>query len=104
MLFRKSIPAKKFLAALRNLGITLKAGIPLVQLLKLLEYTEGKNSFVSYLRLNVEKGMTLGSAMENAPWNFPPIAVSLIKAGELSGTLQENLEQIVHYLRKSLEL
>jgi type IV pilus assembly protein PilC len=104
MLFRKSIPAKKFLAALRNLGITLKAGIPLVQSLKLLEHTEGKNSFVSYLRLNVEKGMTLGSAMENAPWNFPPIAVSLIKAGELSGTLQENLEQIVHYLRKSLEL
>lgn len=48
--------------------------------------------------------MTLATAMESSPWVYPALAISLVKAGELSGTLQQNIESLVDHFRKIQEL
>ncbi len=106
MLFRRRLKNKEFLTMLRNLSVTLKAGLPLVRALTLLE-SDGHprtRRIFNHLRRSVETGMTLADAMESAPYIFPPLSVNLVRAGELSGTLQRNMAEIVIHLQKSQEL
>ncbi len=105
-LIRRRLKTKEFLTMLRNLSVTLKAGLPLVRALTLLE-SDGRPKIrrvFNHLRRSVETGMTLADAMESAPYIFPPLSVNLVRAGELSGTLQRNMEEIVVHLQKSQEL
>ncbi len=104
MLPRRPINAKDLVAVLRSLSVTLHAGVPLVKSLGMLEAGQSKKGFIRHLRVSVEKGTTLADAMDTSPKTFPAIAVSLVRVGELSGTLQENIESIVRHVRKSTEL
>lgn len=91
---------------LRNLGVMLKAGVPLVRALSIYEGDTPKRTrrVVSHLRQSVEAGHSLAEAMETAPRLFPPLAVNLVRTGELSGTLQESLATIVRHLQKAQDL
>lgn len=103
---QRRVKTKDFLTILRNLSVELKAGIPLVRALKLLEenITKRQRRYVTYLRSSVEKGMNLATAMDSSPWAYPPLAISLVRAGELSGTLQQNIEELTNHIRKSQDL
>lgn len=103
LLFNKKVGTKELLVFLRNLSVTLKAGIPLVKSIRLMEPHTKKNNFCRQLSANMEKGMTLADAMEFSSWAFPPLVISVVRAGELSGTLQENLHSLALQYQKMLE-
>ena len=69
----------------------------------LLENTENAviKSIIEDLLNGVEAGEYIYSTMEYYTDIFPPIYVSIIKIGELSGTLTNALEQALEYLRES---
>ena len=78
----------------RNLGLMLEAGLALSRALSVIE-RQSKNkelkNILSDLIANISKGMTFADALALRPKVFPPIFVSMVHAGEQSGTLAGSL-------------
>lgn len=104
--FERRIPVQDAIGFLRNLATTVAAGVPLSEALSLLQEDSPARlrPVVSHLRRQVEKGCSLAGAMATSPLGFPPIAVSLVEAGERSGTLERNLKESVSHIAKSRDL
>jgi len=79
----------------------LVAGLPMIQLLKVLEnQTENKKlkSAVIAITLDIREGLTLYEAFIKHPRIFPSLYTNMLKAGEQSGTLPEVLGRMVYIL------
>lgn len=90
-----------------NLFIMVKAGLSLVEGLRILEaQVENKKlkKTIGAVKHEIEEGRTLSEALSDYPSIFPPIYVSMIAAGETSGKLEESLEQVHIQMKKSHEL
>ncbi|MBI2099109.1 type II secretion system F family protein [Candidatus Uhrbacteria bacterium] len=86
-----------------NLRVMMRAGLPLSDSLKTLSAQTERKYFkevIDDLRTSIEKGETLSAAMNKHPDVFPSVFVSMISVGELSGTLEANLEQLGIQLKK----
>lgn len=75
----------------------LAAGVPIVRLLQVLE-TQTQNralrAAVAAIEEDVKKGSTLLGAMEKHPGIFSPLYLSMINAGEVSGTVPDILGRL----------
>jgi len=91
---------------LRNLSVTLRAGVPLVKGLKTFEEDSprSKRKLITHLRKHIEQGNTLADSLDSAPKQFPPIAINLVRTGEMGGSLPESLEEVSVHIQKMLEL
>jgi type IV pilus assembly protein PilC len=79
----------------RNLGLMLEAGLALSRALSVIERQSKNKEFkniLSDLIANISKGMTFADALALRPKVFPPIFVSMVHAGEQSGTLSGSLK------------
>jgi len=91
----------------RQLATMVAAGIPLVQGLDILkEQVENKGfrDVVRDLGEKIEAGDSLSDALSRHPRIFSNLFVSMIRAGESSGTLDEILDRLASYLEKSASL
>ena len=104
--FTRSVKTIDVLNLLHHLSMALKAGVPLVEALKIFEEDapRGKKPLIRHLRTTVQTGHSFTKALETSPRVFPPIAIHLVRTGELGGTLQQSLLQIVEHIRKSYDL
>ena len=76
----------------------LQAGIPLMRLLAVLEnQSENKilKSVVAAIAKDIRAGSTLSDAMGKHPKVFSPLYLSMINAGEISGTLPDVLVRLI---------
>jgi len=81
----------------RQLATLIGAGLPLSQSLHtVLEQTDNKQlqSIVEEIVADVEGGKTLSSAFAKHPKVFDKVFISLVSAGELSGTLDDSLKRV----------
>jgi general secretion pathway protein F len=103
-LFTSSRASSKSLAPLiRQLGILLRAGLPLDRALEILHEVTGRRAEADVPRrlLNrVRGGSALADAMADEPL-FPEFCVSMVRAGELSGALEVVLDKLADFLAKS---
>ncbi len=79
----------------RNLGSMIEAGLPLSRALSVLARQAKNKNFKSIIEgiiSEVAKGTTFADALRKYPRVFPPIFVSMVHAGEQSGTLAESLK------------
>lgn len=87
----------------RQLSTVMETGIPLVRGLRGLA-ADSTNKVLSKTIGNVaeriERGESLSEAMEAHPKTFNVMYVSMIRAGERAGTLDQILEQLAVYLEK----
>ncbi|MEK7552384.1 MAG: type II secretion system F family protein [Patescibacteria group bacterium] len=87
----------------RNLGSMLESGLPLIRSLSVLErQTKNpklKDIFVT-MQNNINKGDSLSQSFAGFPKVFPPIFVSMVKAGEESGTIAKSLKSISDQMEK----
>jgi type IV pilus assembly protein PilC len=78
-----------------------KAGVPIVRALQVLEaQTQDrtlKEAIASMLQ-NIKQGSTLTAAMERHPAIFSPLYCSMMRAGEMSGTVPESLERLIYII------
>jgi len=90
-----------------HLRTMIHASLSLVEALEILgkemESRKFKN-IISEVKNEVEKGRQLSEVLGDYPKVFPPIYVKMIASGELSGKLDESLEQIVIQMKKTQEL
>ncbi len=89
-----------------HLATSIEAGVPLITTLTDLQ-EDGESPIAGILddlAHKVEAGKTFSEAIEGYPDLFPPLAVSLIAAGEQTGELPRILRDLVAYLQWTEDL
>ena len=91
-------------AMTRQLATLLRSGMPLVQSLNaIIEQLEKHplQRIVYIIREKVDSGSSLTEALESLPKYFTPLYVSMVRAGEASGTLEEILKRLADHMEKT---
>ena len=91
----------------RNLARLIRSGVPILKAIYLLMSQEKDHRIKEVLRSlerEIREGKTLSRAMEPYSQVFSPMYVSVIRAGEMSGRLQEALSQMAVYFKRQEEL
>lgn len=91
----------------RTVGQGLQAGLTLTQALHLLaEQERGRptGQVAKILEERVTAGVSLGEAMERLETCFSPVAIHLVKSGEVSGALEQVLQALAAQVEAEAEL
>lgn len=91
----------------RQLSTMVGAGLPLVRSLRSIARDHEDRRLARLLERvadDVQKGDTLATALARHPGAFDEVFVSLVNTGEVSGTLDQILEQTATYMERSEEL
>lgn len=105
--FKNRIAAKDKILFSRQLSTLINAGLPLLQSLRTVAgQTQNKALKIVVMEVisDVEAGMALSAALSQHPTVFTKIYISLISAGEASGTLDKSLERLANQQEKDAEL
>jgi type IV pilus assembly protein PilC len=92
---------------IKNLGIMVKAGLPVSKSLKILtEETTNKKfaKIIGEISKGVESGSSLSEALSKYPNVFSNIFVSMVKVGEVSGNLEQNLGYLSEQMQRDYNL
>ena len=105
--FRQRLPLYPMAVMMRQLATMLRAGITIADALETISES-GMNSRIDAaakaIRKDIEEGHNLSQAFDNRGTLFPPIIVPLLRAGEVSGQLDEMLERLTLHLERELAL
>jgi len=91
----------------RQLSTMISAGIPLLESLEVLSQQVDNPGFAKTLRLvvdDVRGGADFSSSLAKQPKVFAPIYCSMVRAGEVSGQLDEILVRLAEYQEASAKL
>jgi type IV pilus assembly protein PilC len=91
----------------RQLSTLINAGLPLVQSLRnVAQQTENKylKVIITQVISDVEGGVSLASALGKHPNAFNKVFISMVAAGEASGTLDKALERLANQQEKDAEI
>ncbi len=92
---------------IKNLGVMIKAGLPLSRGLRVLANQTPNprlQTIVGDLGTLVENGTSLADAMDRHPKVFPPVFVSMVRVGEASGQLEQNLKYLAEQMQRDYDL
>jgi type IV pilus assembly protein PilC len=90
----------------KHLSVVLKSGLTLIEGLDLVrDQAKGKmKKMLNKIHSKVSSGSTFHEALNEYKKYFSPIYLNMVRSGELSGRLDENLERLGTQLAKSYEL
>ncbi|MBO0765907.1 MAG: type II secretion system F family protein, partial [Hyphomicrobiaceae bacterium] len=95
--FGRSASTTEITQFTRQLAMLLKAGLSLPRAVNLIEGEASGRRLKAVARgihANISGGKSLAEALEVRGRQFPPVLVSMVRAGEASGTLPEVLDRI----------
>ncbi len=101
------VPPKDLLVLTYQLDALLKAGVSLAQSLEMLAMQTSSSAVQSVIRAvkqKVESGTSLAGALAGHPTVFTPWYVSMVEAGEESGTLDQTFHRLAEHLDKVVRL
>lgn len=104
---KKGVDLKSLLFFTRQFTTMLKAGLSLTRILDILSFqspTKKLREVAKEIKKNVESGIPLSTSMMNYPTIFSNLYVSMVKAGEVGGTLDRSLERITEFLENDYRL
>jgi general secretion pathway protein F len=104
---RKRVPRSELLIFTKELGALLQAGLPVDRCLTILtDLTENAylSEIVGHLLKEIKGGKSLSEGLGLYPQVFPKLYVNMVKAGEISGTLEVILDRVTDYLENAEEL
>lgn len=103
----EGVSQKELMVVFRQMATLLQARVPIVTSLQ----TIGNEVPNRYLRLvlrqledDIEDGMSFSEALERHPTVFDSMMVNMIKAGEISGSLQRSIEFVADNIEKNYHL
>src|SRR5919106_1067243 len=91
----------------RQFATMVNSGLPLLRTLAILaDQTESKElaRVVGEIRVDVERGSSLSDSMEKYPKAFNSLYVAMVRAGEISGTLDQVLLRVADTIEKEVSL
>jgi len=101
------VPLKEKLFFVQYLGIMLKSGISLSAALKTLAAQTSNKAFAKIIKNiseRVEKGVNFTESLKSHKKTFGELFINMIEAGELSGKLEDVLNQLYIQMKKQHEL
>lgn len=104
---KKAIKPVDVARFLRQMTTMLSAGVPLVQAFDIVgrgHENPTMGSLIMSLKTSVEGGETFAAALAKHPRQFDELVISLIDAGEQSGTLETLLDKVATYKEKTESL
>lgn len=101
-------PVKRdqFIMFLRQFSTLMRAGVTIVDSVKILsQQVESKALRKTLVNIDEElrKGNSLSDSLRKHPKIFEPLTINLIKAGELSGNIDESLDRLATYYDKAYQ-
>ncbi len=107
LLYNASIPLAQKVFFTENLRVMVHAGLSITEALNTLALQTESKTFrriIVIVKDETDQGRLLSSGMAKFPRTFPPIYVSMVKIGEVSGTLENVLEELTMQMRKEYTL
>lgn len=104
---KKKVKVRDLSVFCRQFSSILKAGVNVINALGMLgDQTESKvlRAAIKNVQSNVEKGETLANAMRMEGTTFPPLLISMVAAGEASGSLETAVERMAVQFEKDAKL
>lgn len=104
---RRRLSQKEIGIITRELATLLEAGMTLDRSLQILiDLTEAEHLIrvLSDLQERVRGGATFSSALEAQDGQFPRLYINMVRAGEVSGALDQVLDRLADYLERVAEL
>lgn len=104
---KKKVKVRDLSVFCRQFSSILKAGVNVINALGMLgDQTESKvlRAAIKNVQSNVEKGETLANAMRMEGSTFPPLLISMVAAGEASGSLETAVERMAVQFEKDAKL
>ena len=104
--FQKGVKLKDLVMA-RQMSTMISSGLTLIRTLSILaEQTENKvlGATLETVRTEVEAGSALSDSMSRQSKVFPPLMISLVRAGEAGGFLEQTLQSIAVSFEKDVKL
>lgn len=101
---RRRVNRRDLALLTRELATLLRAGVPLDRSLEILQSIVAKQHLrdaIERVLDQVRGGDTLADAMATRPHDFPRFYTSMVKAGEVSGTLDQVLERLAEFLERA---
>lgn len=91
----------KHLATMLRSGITLQEALAVI-----IEQTTNRyfKNILAKINKDIVRGEQLAAALEKHPKIFDPLVVNIIRVGESSGTLEENLDYLATELEQQIDL
>ncbi|HEX8100885.1 MAG TPA: type II secretion system F family protein [Actinomycetota bacterium] len=104
---RNRVPLKELAVFSRELATMVSSGVPILKSLAILERQTDSRVLAKTLvdiRVEIERGASLSAALGKHPKVFGNLYVSMVKAGETGGVLENVLERIAANLERELSL
>jgi type IV pilus assembly protein PilC len=103
---KKKVPRKEIMHFSRQLGVFMKAGIPIMEALEVIEEETTEKLMKKVLHQMIEDlraGDTFASAASSHPEAFPNFYVGILESAELTGNLDTVLNQLAEYIERDVE-
>lgn len=103
----KRVKQRDIVVFTRQFATMVNSGLSLIKALSVLvEQTDSKAlaAVLSEVKVDVEQGTSLSAALERHPKVFSPIYVSMVRAGEVGGVLDETLNRLADMQEANLNL
>jgi type IV pilus assembly protein PilC len=100
------VPRKELMHFSRQLAVFIRAGIPIIEGLETISEDTGNKRFKTALVEMAEglrAGMTFSGAAEAQAGVFPPFYLGILRSAELTGNLDEVMDQLAGYLERDME-
>lgn len=100
---RRKVKNRELIIFCRQFAATLDAGISIIESLDILrQQTENKilKEALDDVYNEVQKGITLSTAMKSHPNAFPQMLINMVAAGEFSGALSDILHRMTEHYEK----
>ena len=104
---KKGVKVRDLSVFCRQFSSIIKAGVNVINALSMMsEQTENKKlkAAIKNVQSNVEKGETLSSAMRSEGDIFPSLLISMVAAGEASGSLETAIERMAIQFEKDAKI
>lgn len=101
-------PVKRdqFIMFLRQFSTLMRAGVTIVDTIRILSQQVESKALAKTLAMvedELRKGNTLSDSLAKHPKIFEPLTINLIKAGEMSGNIDESLERLANHYDKAYQ-
>ncbi len=103
---KKKVPRKEVMHFSRQLSVFIKAGIPIMEALDVIESETAEALMKKVLRQMIEDlraGDTFASAARSHPQAFPNYYIGMLESAELTGNLDHVLNQLADYIERDVE-
>lgn len=100
----KPIKRTQFIMFLRQFSTLLRAGVTIVESIRILSLQVESKPFQKILVSigdDLRSGGSLSDTMMKHPKAFEPLVINMIKAGEMSGTVDDSLDRLAEHYEKA---